>query len=71
MRKTYACLAIIFLLASTSVMAGEYYNSYENNNNIGETHYVRPYVKEDGTFVEGHRSGNPGSGVHCHGYSCY
>ena len=37
----------------------------------GGTHSVKPYVRKDGTFVQGHRAGNPGSGVHCHDNICY
>jgi len=37
----------------------------------GGTHNVRPYFKKDGTFVQGHRAGNPGSGIHCHDNICY
>lgn len=37
----------------------------------GGTHSVRPYVRKDGTFVKGHRAGNPGSGVNCHDNVCY
>lgn len=36
----------------------------------GGTHYVRPYVKKNGTYVQGHLSGNPGSGIHCHNNVC-
>lgn len=35
------------------------------------TNYVRPYVKRNGTYVKGHLSGNPYSGVHCHKNVCY
>ena len=65
-----ACLATIALSASTSLFA--YSNSnYNDGYSESDTHYVRPYVKQDGTYVEGHRSGNPGSGVHCHDNVCY
>ena len=37
----------------------------------GRTHNVRSYFKKDGTFVQGHRAGNPKSGVHCHNNVCY
>lgn len=37
----------------------------------GNTHDVKPYFKKDGTYVEGHKSGNPRSGVHCHNNICY
>lgn len=37
----------------------------------GRTHNVRPYFKKNGTFVQGHRAGNPGSGVHCRNNVCY
>jgi len=37
----------------------------------GGVHYVRPYVKKNGTYVQGHLSGNPGSGIHCHNNVCY
>lgn len=52
------CLAILFLLTATFVLAR------------GGTHYVRSYVKRDGTIVQAHRAGNPGSGVHCHNNVC-
>lgn len=35
------------------------------------THSVRPYIRKDGTFVQGHRAGNPRSGIHCHDNVCY
>ena len=35
------------------------------------THYVRSYFRKNGTFVHGHRAGNPRSGVHCHNNICY
>ncbi len=34
------------------------------------THYVDSYVRQDGTSVEGHMAGNPGSGIHCHDNVC-
>ena len=36
----------------------------------GGTHYVRGYTRSNGTYVEGHRSGNPNSGIHCHDNVC-
>jgi hypothetical protein len=37
----------------------------------GSTHSVRGYVRKNGTYVQPHRSGNPGSGIHCHNNVCY
>lgn len=50
---------------SYSNKSPKYGSSYE------KTHRVRPYIKRDGTFVQGHRAGNPGSGVHCRNNTCY
>ena len=36
----------------------------------GGTHYVNGYTRSNGTYVEGHESGNPGSGIHCHDNVC-
>jgi len=36
-----------------------------------DTHYVEPYYRQNGTYIQGHRSGNPGSGVHCNNNVCY
>lgn len=40
------------------------YNSYDG------THEVSSYTRNDGTYVEEHRAGNPGSGIHCHDNVC-
>lgn len=37
----------------------------------GNTHHVRGYTKNDGSYVPPHESGNPGSNVHCHNNECY
>lgn len=37
----------------------------------GRIHQVRPYFKKNGTFIQGHRSGNPRSDIHCHNNVCY
>lgn len=37
---------LLILLISSDVFAGGY-------------HYTRPYVRQDGTFVNGHMQGNP------------
>lgn len=37
----------------------------------GNTHNVRPHFKKNGAFIQGHRAGNPRSGVHCHNNVCY
>jgi hypothetical protein len=36
----------------------------------GNTHTVHSYERSDGTYVEQHEAGNPGSGVHCHDNVC-
>jgi hypothetical protein len=36
----------------------------------GGTHEVQSYYRGDGTYVEEHLSGNPGSGIHCHDNVC-
>jgi len=45
--------------------------TYQSGSSYGRTHSVRSYVRKDGTFVQGHLSGNPRSGVHCHDNVCY
>lgn len=37
----------------------------------GGIHSVRSYTRNDGTYVQSHLSGNPGSGIHCHNDVCY
>lgn len=60
MRKlTCMLMGVIILLAPMLVLAR------------GGTHYVRSYTKKNGTHIQGHQSGNPRSGVHCHGNFCY
>ncbi len=54
-------------ISSISNQSIEYVSSY----GYGGTHDVRPYTRRDGTYVGGHRAGNPGSGVHCRNNSCY
>lgn len=73
MKKMFYLLFVPFLLLnSTHILAKGYYSYPENSyRTTGDTHYVRPYVKQDGTYVEGHESGNPGSGIHCHDNVCY
>ncbi|MBN2689730.1 MAG: hypothetical protein JXR42_03925 [Gammaproteobacteria bacterium] len=54
-------ISIIFLsILSFSAFAGVY----------GDTHYVQSYTRGDGTYVQGHLAGNPGSGVNCHDNLC-
>jgi len=36
----------------------------------GGTHWVSSYSRSDGTYVQGHEAGNPGSGIHCHDNVC-
>jgi len=36
----------------------------------GGIHDVQQYERYDGTVVEEHLSGNPGSGIHCHHNIC-
>lgn len=57
-------------LNSNSYSKG-YGSGNRNNYSYGSTHNVRPYTKKDGTYVEGHRAGNPNSGVHCRNNACY
>jgi len=49
-----------------------HYSHYRNNYSYrsGGTHWVRTYRKRNGTIVQGHLSGNPGSGIHCHNNIC-
>lgn len=48
-----------------------YRESKENTFATENTHHVRPYFRRDGTYVHGHLSGNPGSGIHCRDNVCY
>jgi len=50
--------AIALLIASTACFA------------YGGTHEVSGYSRSDGTYVQPHLSGNPGSGIHCHDDVC-
>jgi hypothetical protein len=68
-KSTCALLVSIVLLTPTALLANSYSNPYGSYENEG-THYVQSYEKKDGTFVEGHRSGNPGSGIHCEDNVC-
>lgn len=61
-----AILLTATLLASFSILARGYGHSSYGYHSSNSTHYVRPYVKQNGTYVKGHLSGNPYSGVHCH-----
>ena len=63
--------AKILLLAVCGLSIFLVSQSHAYSSGYGRTHSVRPYFKKDGTFVQGHRSGNPGSGVHCHNDICY
>lgn len=66
------CLSV--LLTSESYANRGYPYSYKTpryGSVYGRTHTVKPYTKRDGTFVQGHRAGNPGSGIHCHNNICY
>jgi hypothetical protein len=72
--KKLICLAICAISVSFPVFAQSkvlaitqpmtYLSSY------GGTHNVKPYFRRDGTFVQGHRAGNPRSGIHCHDNVC-
>ena len=53
---------IIATLLFSNAFASDYYS--------GGTHYVEGYSRSDGTYVEGHEAGNPGSGIHCHDSVC-
>jgi hypothetical protein len=64
-RVFYLWLIANLLLISSTAAAKAHYNK------MGGTHYTRPYIKKSGTFVQGHHSGNPGSGIHCHDGICY
>lgn len=44
--------------------------SYNNQSDGNNTHYVNSYTRDNGTTVDGHYSGNPSSGVHCHNNVC-
>jgi hypothetical protein len=57
-RASVIFLAI--LISTSSSMAYAY----------GGIHNVRSYERTDGTYVESHLSGNPGSGIHCHYNVC-
>ena len=48
-----------------------YRESLENRLATENTHHVEPYFKRNGSFVNGHRSGNPGSRIHCRDNVCY
>ena len=58
MRKLFKSLSI--LLCGTCLLTTTFAGS----------HWVHTYTKKDGTIVEGHRAGNPGSGTHCHNSDC-
>ena len=63
-------LNIIFISATLLISTNAFaYEDYNYNNNIN-THYVDGYTRSNGTYVEGHEAGNPGSGVHCHHNIC-
>lgn len=49
---------MLLLMVSTGVFA------------YGGVHYVNSYTKSNGTYVQGHLAGNPGSGIHCHNNIC-
>jgi hypothetical protein len=73
MKKTLCAMLIAAtLLVSFSILARGYGHSSSSyrSHSLGSTHYVRPYVKQNGTYVKGHLSGNPYSGVHCHDNVC-
>ncbi len=63
------CFSLNFL--AFSVHAKGYPRMPSYGSTYGKTHNVRPYIRKDGTFVRGHRAGNPGSGVHCKDSVCY
>lgn len=44
--------------------------SFSFANNWDNTHDVSGYQKNDGTYVQEHRAGNPNSGVHCSNNDC-
>lgn len=82
MRKI--CILFLVLLFASGVFARGYsYHGYSGggsksygyspkySSRTGSTHNVRPYIKKDGTYVQGHRAGNPRSGVHCKNNVCY
>jgi len=47
-------LSFMFLCLSMTAFAGD------------GSHHVRGYTRSNGTYVQGHEAGNPGSGVHYH-----
>lgn len=70
-------IMLIINLTGLSISSFATASSVEGNKSLafevsyGSTHYVKPYIRRDGTYVQGHRSGNPGSGVHCQNDVCY
>lgn len=66
------CCFSLFPISESYAKRG-YSHSYKTPRygSYGRTHTVRPYIKRNGTFAQGHRSGNTRSGVHCHNNICY
>ncbi len=58
-------LSVVLFSALFALTASAF--AYDNGDG---THTVRSYTKSDGTYVEEHKSGNPGSGVHCKDNFC-
>jgi hypothetical protein len=73
--KKSMLLAICFAGLSLPTFGATSHAMYQSSNvnayAVSSTHDVRPYTKRDGTYVEGHKAGNPGSGVHCRNNVCY
>ncbi len=66
------CFSLLPISSSYAKRGYSYsYKTPRYSSSYGNTHTVRPYLKKDGTFVQGHRAGNPGSGMHCKNNICY
>lgn len=65
MYKINLIIVILSLLMTTAVYARSY--TYKSSyGSHGSTHWVRPYVKKNGSYYQPHLSANPNSGLHYH-----
>ena len=59
--------ALLIAISSAIITLSPIAFAYDNGDG---THTVETYTKKDGTTVQEHRAGNPGSGIHCSDNIC-